>query len=153
MPRFRRRVCTLRVPGSADALQPGVILRDGAIRLRHFEDAAIARPDLKNTVAKVSARGVESGASLSQACELTVTLNDGSTRSVERGDADGRGADDYPRYMAAKFTDCVEQVFDRAYAEDLLAKLVTFDRCTNVGEVIAMLRAHEQADKVDAVQS
>jgi 2-methylcitrate dehydratase PrpD len=128
-------------------------LADGAIRLRHFSDATIARADLKMAAARVSPRGVESGESLSQACELTVTFKNGSTRSVQRDDADGRGADDYPRYMAAKFTDCVEQVFDRRYAEDLLAKLVTFDRCTNTGGVIAMLRAHEQAEKVNAVPS
>ncbi|MBI4195878.1 MAG: MmgE/PrpD family protein [Betaproteobacteria bacterium] len=114
-------------------------LADREISVRHFTRAAVARPDLRDMTSRVVAIGVDRGESLSQACELIVTLKGGGTRSVRREDADGRAADDYPGYMAAKFTDCVEQVFDRAYAEALLRQLVAFDRCVGAGAVIGGL--------------
>jgi 2-methylcitrate dehydratase PrpD len=128
-------------------------LTDGAISLRHFTEAAIARPDVKDMTARVTAIGVESGDSLSQACELTVKLKGGKSRSVRRGDADGRGTEDYPAYMKAKFFDCVEQLFDRSYAEDLLPQLTSFDRCANVDSIIARLAWTKHDDKIKVVQS
>jgi len=82
---------------------------------------------------------VDAGDALSQACELTVTLRDGSTRTSRREDADGREAKYYASYMSEKFNDCVEQVFDRQHAEDLLPRLMAFDRCENVGSVMRLL--------------
>jgi 2-methylcitrate dehydratase PrpD len=128
-------------------------LTDGAISLRHFTDAAIARPDVKGMLSRVTAIGVESGDALSQACELTVKLKAGATRSVRRDDAEGRTADEYPIYMKTKFFDCVEQVFDRSYAEDLLPQLISFDSCLNVDRVLSRLARTERADKVRMVQS
>jgi hypothetical protein len=114
-------------------------LTDGAISLRHFGDAALARADLREMTARVKAFGVEGGESLSQACELTVKLKNGTTRSMRREDAEGRSADDYPRYMKDKFVDCVEQVYDRAYAEELLPHLTGFDGCTDVPAAMSRL--------------
>ena len=113
-------------------------LADGGVGLRHFTDAALAREDLKDLTGRVHVVGVE-GAGMSQACELTVKLKDGTTRSARREDADGRTADHYPSYMTAKFIDCVEQAFDRARAEPLLAQLKVFDTCTNVSDIMKTL--------------
>jgi 2-methylcitrate dehydratase PrpD len=107
-------------------------LTDGVIGLRHFGEAALARPDLKAMSARVTAVGTEKGESLSEACELTVKLKSGATRTVRRESSEGRVADDYPGYMEAKFTDCVEQVHDRAFAQLLLGDLLAFERCGNV---------------------
>jgi 2-methylcitrate dehydratase PrpD len=120
-------------------------LTDGEISLRHFTESAVARPDLRRVTSRVTAVGVDCGDSLSQACELTVKLKDRGTLSVRREDADGRAANDYPGYMAAKFTDCVEQVFDRAYAAALLKQLVDFDRCADAGAVIGGLSGERAA--------
>ena len=114
-------------------------LADGEIGLRHFTEAALARNDLKALTARVKAIGIDEGESLSQACELTVTLKGGGTRSVRRDDAEGRDADDYPGYMAAKFMDCVEQVHDRGFADSLLPQLIAFDTCENADAVISRL--------------
>ena len=114
-------------------------LTDGAISLRHFGDASIARADLKAMTERVQAVGVDRGESLSQACELTVRLKDGRTHSVSREDADGRAAVDYPAYMEPKFIDCVEQVFDRAFALELLPQLTSFEQCADVAQVMRKL--------------
>jgi len=128
-------------------------LADGVISLRHFDDAAIARPDLQNLMTRVTASGVERGNALSQACELTVTLKDGSVLAVQQADAEGREADDYPAYMEAKFTDCVGHVFDSARAKTLLNQLRTFERCGNVAEMMSLLAPGEPQRKVKEVQA
>lgn len=114
-------------------------LTDGAVGLRHFSDAALARPDLQDLVRRVKAVGVEGGDALGQACEIEVALKGGGTRSARREDAADRETDAYPRYMAAKFADCVEQVFDRAYADALLPQLTGFDACVNVDAIMSKL--------------
>ena len=114
-------------------------LTDGAISLRHFGDAAIVRPDLLDMTGRVTAIGVDRGESLSQACELTLEMKNGETRSVSREDADGRAAAHYPAYMKAKFTDCMEQVFERADAQALLPQLTSFERCADVRDVVRRL--------------
>jgi 2-methylcitrate dehydratase PrpD len=114
-------------------------LADGSVGLRHFTDAALAREDLKDLTARVRVVGIEGAADLSQACELTVKLKSGMTRSARRDDAAGRTADHYPSYMAAKFTDCVEQAFDRSRAGPLLAQLQAFDACASVNGVMRSL--------------
>jgi 2-methylcitrate dehydratase PrpD len=131
-------------------------LADGAIGLRHFNEAAVTRADLQDLTARVKAVGVDGGESLSQACELTVTLKDGSARSVRRDDAEGRAADAYPRYMKEKFTDCVEQVFQQEYANQLFLNINSFDRCESVADVMRRLvcieQSNQQADKVRAAK-
>lgn len=114
-------------------------LTDGTIGLRHFTEAAMARPELRDLTARVQAIGVDGGDALGQVCEIEVALKGGGKRSVRREDAEGRAADGYQRYMNAKFIDCVEQAFDRAYAEALLPHLTAFDRCTDVDAVISRL--------------
>ncbi len=128
-------------------------LADGAISLRHFDDAALARGDLQDLMARVTALGVERGDSLSQACELEVTLKDGSTLSVQQADAEGREADDYPGYMEAKFTDCVERVFDFDRAKTLLPQLRAFERCSNVAAIMCLLAPNEPQKKVKETQA
>jgi len=131
-------------------------LADGAISLRHFNAAAVARADLQDLTARVKAVGVEGGESLSQACELTVNLKDGSARSVRRDDAEGRAADAYPRYMKEKFLDCVEQVFQREHANQLFLNINSFERCESVADTMRRLvcveQSNQQADKVRAAK-
>jgi 2-methylcitrate dehydratase PrpD len=111
-------------------------LTDGAVGLRHFSEAQFGRDDLKDMTARVTATGVDGGESLSEACELTVTLKDGGTRSARREGADGRATEHYPEYMEAKFTDCVEQVHDRSFARYLLPQLIAFERCMNTAGIM-----------------
>jgi len=122
-------------------------LLDGAISLRHFGDAAIARPDLKHLVARVTAAGVESSEPLSEASELTVRLKDGGTRSVRREGAEARANDEYRSYMVEKFTDCIAQVADRSRAGDLLKELGAFERCANVAGVMDHVARIGRAEK------
>ncbi|HYC47229.1 MAG TPA: MmgE/PrpD family protein [Burkholderiales bacterium] len=119
-------------------------LADAHVGLRHFTDAALARADLRDLAGRVNAVGVEGAAELSQACELTVRLKGGATRSVQRADADGRSADHYPAYMEAKFKDCVEQVFEGRRAEPLLAQLMAFDASASVN---ALMRSLGRTDR------
>ena len=79
-------------------------LTDGAIGLRHFGDAALARPDLKLMTSRVKAVGAERGESLSEACELTVKLKGGAMRSVKRESSEGRVADDYRGRVLAVYS-------------------------------------------------
>jgi len=128
-------------------------LTDGAIGLRHFDDAAIARSDVQELMACVTASGVERGDSLSQACELKVMLKDGRTLSVQQADAEGREADDYPAYMEAKFTDCVGRVFDSDHAKTLLTQLRAFERCGNVADIMCLLAPSDPQREVKEIQA
>jgi 2-methylcitrate dehydratase PrpD len=114
-------------------------LSDGAISLRHFNDATVARPELQRLVARVEPVGVRGLESLSQRCELTVRLADGSTRSVVREDAEGRGSDEFVRYLEPKFIDCVEQVYPREQAQSLFRELGSFETLADVRPVMRKL--------------
>jgi 2-methylcitrate dehydratase PrpD len=114
-------------------------LSDGAISLRHFNDENVARPDLQQLVARVNPVGVAGLESLSQRCELTVKLKDGSTRSVRREDAEGRGSDEFVRYLEPKFVDCVEQAYPREHAQALYRDLDTFETLTDIKPVMGSL--------------
>lgn len=114
-------------------------LADGAISLRHFNEASVARADLQNLVARVKPVGVPGLESLSQQCELTVTLKDGSTRSVKRADAEGRSSDEFVRYLEPKFVDCVEQVYPRAHAQALFRDLNDFENLKDIKPVMRKL--------------
>lgn len=97
------------------------------------------RADLQHLTARVkvvAAVGAASGESLSlsQACELTVPLKDGTTRCMRRDDADGREAAAYARYMNEKFIDCAGQVFDCETASQPFASVAGFDTCSNVAQ-------------------
>jgi 2-methylcitrate dehydratase PrpD len=115
------------------------VLADGAISLRHFDDKSVARPELQQLVERVNAVGVAGLESLSQACELSVKLKDGSTRSVRRDDAEGRGSEEFVRYLEPKFIDCVEQAYPREYAQALFRDLDRFDTLEDVRPVVRKL--------------
>ena len=114
-------------------------LSDGAISLRHFNDENVARPELQQLVARVNPVGVAGLESLSQRCELTVKLKDGSTRSVRREDAEGRGSDEFVRYLEPKFVDCVEQAYPREHAQALYRDLDAFENVTDIKPVMRSL--------------
>jgi len=114
-------------------------LADGAISLRHFNDETVARPELQQLVGHVNAVGIPDLESLSQRCELTVKLKDGSTRSVRRDDAEGRGSDEFVRYLEPKFIDCVEQAYPREHARALFRDLDAFETLTDIAPVMHKL--------------
>ena len=49
--------------------------------------------------------------------------------------------------------DCVEQVFNRAYAEELLPQLRSFECCANVAGVMDLLALSPAVEKKKAMQS
>jgi 2-methylcitrate dehydratase PrpD len=114
-------------------------LTDGTISLRHFNDANVARPELQQLVERVDAVGLAGLESLSQRCELTVKMKDGSTRSVQREDAEGRGSDEFVRYLEPKFVDCVEQAYPREHAKALFRALDAFETLADVKAVMRKL--------------
>ena len=114
-------------------------LADGAISLRHFNDDVVARPELQQLVARVRPVGVSGLESLSQQCELTVKLKDGSSRTVRRDDAEGRGSDEFVRYLAPKFIDCVEQAYSREHAEALFRDLDAFETLADIAPLMRRL--------------
>lgn len=114
-------------------------LADGGISLRHFNEESVRRSDLQTLVSRTQAVGVGGLESLSQRCELTVTMKDGSTRSVKRDDAEGRGSDEFVRYLEPKFIDCVEQAYPRERAQSLYRDLDQFETITDVKAVMRKL--------------
>lgn len=114
-------------------------LADGAISLRHFNDENVRRPELQRLVACTHAVGIPDLESLSQQCQLTIELKNGSRRSVTREDAEGRGSDEFVRYLAPKFIDCAEQAYSREYAEGLFRALDDFESLTDIAPVMRKL--------------
>jgi 2-methylcitrate dehydratase PrpD len=114
-------------------------LVDGHIGLRHFGEESIARPDLRAVAERVKAQGMPGLESLSQQCELTVRMKDGSTRSVRRDDAEGRSSEEFLPYLRPKFIDCVEQVYAPAAAAQLYDALDAFETSTSVEAVMRLL--------------
>lgn len=114
-------------------------LADGGISLRHFNEESVARQDLQTLVSRTKAVGVPGLESLSQRCELTVRMKDGTTRSVVRDDAEGRGSDEFVRYLQPKFVDCVEQAYPREHAQSLYRDLDGFERLADVNGVMRRL--------------
>jgi len=58
---------------------------------------------------------------------------------VRRDDAEGRSADEFAPYLEHKFIDCVEQVFDEKYANQLFLNINSFERCPDVAQVMTRL--------------
>ncbi len=114
-------------------------LADGTISLRHFNDENVGRPELQRLVACTHAVGIPGLESLSQQCQLTVELKNGDRHCVTRDDAEGRSSDEFVRYLAPKFIDCAEQVFSRAYAQELFGALDDFESLTDIGPIMRKL--------------
>lgn len=114
-------------------------LADGGISLRHFNEASVERKDLQDLVARTTAVGIAGLESLSQRCELTVKMKDGSTRAVKRDDAEGRSSDEFVRYLRPKFIDCVEQAYSREHAQALFEDLDRFEAIEDVKPVMRKL--------------
>ena len=114
-------------------------LADGAISLRHFNDENVARPQLQQLVGRIDAVGLAGLESLSQRCELTVALKDGSRRFISRDDAEGRGSEEFVRYLEPKFIDCVEQAYPRDHAQALYRDLDRFETLTDIRPVMRAL--------------
>lgn len=143
----QRRITHVNRPKVANGLEGkfsiqytlAAALTDGAISLRHFDDKNVTRPELQQLVARINAVGVAGLESLSQRCELTVKLKDGSTRSVQRDDAEGRGSDEFVRYLEPKFVDCVEQAYPRDHAQALFRDLDAFEALARIAPVMRKL--------------
>jgi hypothetical protein len=105
----------------------------------------VRRPELQRLVARVDAVGVAGLESLSQRCELTVELKDGSTRTVRREDAEGRGSDEFVRYLEPKFVDCVQQAHSREQAQALFRVLDGFELLTDIKPLMRQLAGEATA--------
>ena len=128
-------------------------MADGEVKLRHFTDDSIRRPDLQNLMRRVVLVSLDGAdAQLSQGCEVTVTMSRGEAVSIRLEDAEGRGSDAYAGYMARKFTDCVEHQFDVAEAGDLFRALLSFDSFADIDPLVSRLASRQAARSPEAVQ-
>jgi 2-methylcitrate dehydratase PrpD len=149
----QRRIAHVNRPQVKDGLEGkfsiqytlAAALADGAISLRHFDDENVRRPELQRLVARVDAVGVAGLESLSQRCELTVELKDGSTRTVRREDAEGRGSDEFVRYLEPKFVDCVQQTHSREHAQALFRVLDGFELLNDIKPLMRQLAGEATA--------
>ena len=115
-------------------------LTDGAVRLRQFSDAEVGRPDIRALMDRTVVGDLGEGdAGLSQACEVAVTTVGGECFSLRLQDAQGRGSEDYPGFMAHKFHDCVEGRLGENETDDLIAALLSLDRQAEIGPVMSRL--------------
>lgn len=141
-----RRIPHVNRPHATDALEAKFSLQytaaaafmDRAVGLRHFTDAQVNRADLQALAALVEVSGLSHvDSDLSQACELTVTLSDGSTHEIKLAEAHGRKAEDYDLFKRAKFMDCVAAMLGQDEAAALLGRLETFDTAQDISAVLA----------------
>jgi hypothetical protein len=75
-----------------------------------------------------------------------VTTPQGESFSLRLDDAQGRDAGEYGGYMQRKFLDCVEDRFDAAAGEHLVASLLDFEHCTAIDSIMDLL-ADSQATR------
>jgi 2-methylcitrate dehydratase PrpD len=142
----RRRIPHVDRPGVDEPLEAkfslqytlAAALRDGAVGLSQFTAAAIARPDIKALMAKVTVGAVPDATNaLGQPCVLEVDLDDGRTLSTRLDGPVGRDIGAYPQYMERKFADCALQVLDEDAAEELFSRLRAFGDQALVSSVMA----------------
>lgn len=145
-----RRIPHVNRPRVTDALEAkfslqytaAAALKDRAVGLRHFTDAQVNRADLQALAARVEVSGLDHvDSDLSQACELTVTLQDGSAHSIRLSEAHGRKADDYELFKRVKFMDCAAGMLLPEEAATLLGRLEAFDNERDIGAVLAATSA------------
>jgi 2-methylcitrate dehydratase PrpD len=115
-------------------------LKDRGVGLRHFTDAQVNRADLQALAARVEVSGLgHVDSDLSQACELKVTLRDGSTRSIWLAEAHGRKADDYELFKRTKFLDCAAEMLRPEEAVMLLGRLEAFEDERDIAAVLGAM--------------
>ncbi|MFC0220247.1 MmgE/PrpD family protein [Pseudochelatococcus lubricantis] len=115
-------------------------LTDGKLGVAHFTDESAARQELRRLADRVKVLPVDCGNTLSDVCDLTVHMVDGSTLKVHLDSAEGRTTVDYPKWMRTKFLDCAQEVFDLAQSERLLAALMALDKEEDIRRFTTLLR-------------
>jgi 2-methylcitrate dehydratase PrpD len=145
-----RRIPHVNRPKVTDALgakfsvqyTAAAALVDRTVGLRHFFDAVVNRADLQRVAERVEVVGLERvGGDLSQACEITVTSDEGQIHSIRLEQAKGRKAEEYEHFKRAKFLDCASRLLAPTAAERLLTRLEGFESEAAVGEVMREMSA------------
>lgn len=140
-----RRIPHVNKPEAANALEAKFSLQftvaasliDNGVGVGHFSEEAVARPDIRALMTKVSVGPIGTDeVALGQPCMLGVTMTDGREFSVRLDGPSGREVDAYPGYMRDKFMDCATQVLDRDSAAALLEQSLNFSTLDDVGPIL-----------------
>lgn len=117
-------------------------LVNGAVRLDHFEDAALNDPEVKRIMKLIRLQPLDESAS-DYGGEVHVTLADGRKLSHTVDAPLGRGPETpLPQEMlAAKFHDCAATTLTDAGAEQVFAMLMQLDRLNTITELTAAIEA------------
>ena len=119
-------------------------LLDGAVRLKDFEDDAILQPEIVRLLEKVTVvpfgepDAPEGG---TWDAEVSVKLNDGSTRTKRIDNMVGRSGDNAMSRdeLYAKYADCASKVISAADAEASFEALMDLETVTDFSKLTAHL--------------
>lgn len=119
-------------------------LLDGAVRLKDFEDDAFLQPEIVRLLEKVTVvpfgepGGPEGG---TWDAEVSVKLNDGSTRTKRIDNMVGRSGDNAMSRdeLYAKYADCASKVISADDAEASFEALMDLETVTDFGKLTAHL--------------
>lgn len=119
-------------------------LMDGAVKLSHFDDTAIADPAIAALLANLVARphpDMGDHSASQWAAEVSVTTHSGARLSHRIDDlmAGGGAVPATPAGLRDKFMDCAEAVGPADWADRLFEQLAGFDSAPSLGPVVAMM--------------
>ena len=120
-------------------------LKDGAVRLEHFEGEAHFEPAIARLLDVTAARphpDMANDAAQQWGAEVAVTLNDGRVVSRRVDDLVGRGGDN-PMSDAElwdKFEDCATRALPRDRIAPLYERLETLDKVAEMSQVTRLLQ-------------
>ena len=116
-----------------------VALCDGNVGVDHFTPAALARGDLRELTARVSAGVLENVEGLAQHCLMRVSLKGGDVHEIRLDGPQGRDSADYLTHMEAKFLTCAGRVLPAAKARDVYGLVRRFETLDDVDGLMARL--------------
>jgi 2-methylcitrate dehydratase PrpD len=119
-------------------------LRDGAVRLKDFEEAAVNEPTIRGLLAMTTAKahpGMADDAAEQWGAEVIVTMKDGRRLSRRVDNLVGRGGD-HPMMsdeLWEKFNDCASRALPREQVAPLFERLETLDSAADMTQVTRLL--------------
>lgn len=127
-------------------------LRDGAVRLRDFEDDAYLRPDIRKLMRDVELQA--HGGPLAEAI-VAIEARDGTERRMTALRDMGRGPDDpmSPADFRQKFLDCARDALREPDASSLFDRLMSLEEMSSVRPVLAAASGKEPSGDVAAARS
>jgi 2-methylcitrate dehydratase PrpD len=119
-------------------------LADQAVRLAHFEPAAVMEPRIRALLAVTQARphpDMADDAPAQWGAEVILTTKDGRRLSRRVDDMVGRGGDNpmSSDELWEKFSDCAELALPREQIMPLFERLETVDKAASVADVTRLL--------------